>query len=157
MRLAFRIKHYFFNAFRELFVHHHGSLEFRAKIFALVISANKKVNIQNYILVKDLALEIYNNDEDRANLLLLSTKELVNKIKDPNSSLSIDSLILGLQKELKIVPRYAKKIDIDALKRFLDLADSDDTYSFQENILEFLEKLKNETLKIQPKKEIQKD
>ena len=157
MRLAFRIKHYFFNAFRELFVHHHGSLEFRAKIFALVISANKKVNIQNYILVKDLALEIYNNDEDRANLLLLSTKELVNKIKDPNSSLSIDSLILGLQKELKIVPRYAKKIDIDALKRFLDLADSDDTYSFQENILEFLEKLKNETLKIQPKKETQKD
>ena len=157
MRLAFRIKHYFFNAFRELFVHHHGSLEFRAKIFALVISANKKVNIQNYILVKDLALEIYNNDGDRANLLLLSTKELVNKIKDPNSSLSIDSLILGLQKELKIVPRYAKKIDIDALKRFLDLADSDDTYSFQENILEFLEKLKNETLKIEPKTQTQKD
>ena len=42
MRLAFKIKHHFFSAFREVFVHHHGSLEFRAKIFALVIAANEK-------------------------------------------------------------------------------------------------------------------
>jgi hypothetical protein len=153
MRLAFRIKHYFFNAFREIFVHHHGSLEFRAKIFALLIAANKKVNIQNYIFVKNIALDIYKNDEDRANLLLLSTKELVNKVKDNTNGLNIDALILSIQKELKIVPRYAKKIDIEKLREFLTLADSDDTYAFQENILEFLEKLKNETLNIKPSEE----
>ncbi len=146
MRLGFRIKHYFFNAFREIFVHHHGSLEFRAKVFALVIAANEHIKVENYILVKQTALDIYEGDEDRANLLLLSTKELVNKLKDKNG-LDIDSLIFSIQKELKIVPRYAKKIDIESLKPFLDLAENEDTFAYQNNILEFLQNLKNETLK----------
>jgi len=146
MRLGFRIKHYFFNAFREIFVHHHGSLEFRAKVFALVIAANEHIKVENYILVKQTALDIYEGDEDRANLLLLSTKELVNKVKDKNG-LDIDSLIFSIQKELKIVPRYAKKIDIESLKPFLDLAENEDTLAYQKNILEFLQNLKNETLK----------
>jgi hypothetical protein len=150
MRLGFRIKHYFFNAFREIFVHHHGSLEFRAKIFALIIAANNYIKVENYILVKQTALDIYAGDEDRANLLLLSTKELVNKVKNKNG-LDIDSLIFSIQKELKIVPRYAKKIDIDSLIPFLDLAEDEDTLAYQKNILEFLQNLKNETLKIDTK------
>jgi len=145
MKLAFRIKHYFFNAFREIFVHHHGSLEFRAKIFALLIAANEKPRVENFILVKKLALEIYKNDEDRANLLLLTTKELVEKVKK-NNGLDLDRLIATVQKELKIVPRYAKKIDIENLKNFLSLSSDDDTFAYQKNILEFLQKLKNETL-----------
>lgn len=52
MRLIFPIKHHFFSAFRELFVHHHGSLEFRAKLFALVIAANEDAKVENYITVK---------------------------------------------------------------------------------------------------------
>jgi len=148
MRLAFRIKHHFFNAFRELFVHHHGSLEFRAKLFTLMIASNEAIKVENYILVKNIALEIYKDDEDRANLLLLSTKELVNKIKE-KKGIHLDGLIFDIQKELKIVPRYAKKIDTEALEKFLDLADSEDTQIYQRNILEFLENLKKETLKIQ--------
>jgi len=151
MKLAFRIKHYFFNAFREIFVHHHGSLEFRAKIFALIIAANEKPKVDNFILVKELALKIYKDDEDRANLLLLTTKELVEKIRKQNS---LDSLIFALQKELKIIPRYAKKIDIDSLRNFLIYSNDDDTLAYQENILEFLQKLKDETLnKEESKKE----
>jgi len=146
MRLGFRLKHHFFNAFRELFVHHHGSLEFRAKLFALLIAANENIKVENYILVKKLALEIYKDDEDRANLLLLSTKELVNKIKEKKSK-NLDGLIFRIQKELKIVPRYAKKIDVEALKEFLELADTQDTKIYQQNILEFLTNLKEEILK----------
>jgi len=146
MKLSFRIKHYFFTAFREIFVHHHGSLEFRAKIFALVIGANKKPKVDNFILVKKIALEIYEGDEDRANLLLLTTKELIEKLKKHNG-LDMDQLVSNIQKELKVVPRYAKKIDIDALRNFLAFSSDDDTYHYQENILEFLEKLKEETLK----------
>ncbi len=82
MRLGFLIKHHFFSAFRELFVHHHGSLEFRAKLFALVIAANNDATVENYITVKKIGMEIYKNDEDRANLLMLSTKELVTKIRE---------------------------------------------------------------------------
>jgi uncharacterized protein YpuA (DUF1002 family) len=146
MKLAFRIKHHFFGAFREFFVHHHGSLAFRAKIFALMIAANKKIKIENYILVKELATQIYEKDEDRANLLLLTTKELVEKVKKQNS-LDFDRLVSTIQKELKIAPRYAKKIDVESLRAFLAFGSDDDTLAYQENIIEFLEKLKEETLK----------
>jgi len=126
MRLAFRLKHHFFSAFREIFVHHHGSLEFRAKIFALIIAANEKAKVESYIIVKTAALKIYNGNEERANLLMLSTKELVKKVTDDNG-LNLDTLVVNIQKELKIVPRT-------------------DTISYQENILEFLQNLKDETL-----------
>jgi uncharacterized protein YpuA (DUF1002 family) len=147
MKLAFRIKHHFFGAFREFFVHHHGSLEFRAKLFTLLIAVNKKIAIENFILVKELATKIYENDEDRADLLLLTTKELVEKVKKQNS-LNIDSLVMNIQKELKIVPRYATKIDTDLLRNFLVYSYDEDTLAYQENILEFLDKLKSDTLKI---------
>ncbi len=145
MRLGFRLKHHFFSAFRELFVHHHGSLEFRAKIFALLIAANEEATVENYVLIKNIGLKLYKDDTDRANLLMLSSKELVKKVKE-NNGLDIDSLALNIQKELKIVPRYAKKIDVDVLREFLKYTYDNDTLSYQENILEFLQKIKDETL-----------
>ena len=145
MRLSFRIKHYFFSAFREFFVHHHGSLEFRAKIFALVIAANEKAKVENFIVVKDIAMNIYNGDTDRANLLMISTKELVQKVRDDNG-LNVDNLISTILQELKIVPRYAKKIDLKALKPLTLLTHDEDTLSYQNNILEFLQTTKDEIL-----------
>lgn len=145
MRLAFRLKHHFFSAFRELFVHHHGSLEFRAKIFAIVIAANEKTKVESYVIVKDAAMKTYDGDTDRANLLMLSTKELVNKVNEDNG-LDLDTLVVNIQKELKIVPRYAKKIDIESLKPIVALSYDQDTISYQENILEFLQTLKDEIL-----------
>jgi len=158
MRLGFRLKHHFFSAFRELFVHHHGSLEFRAKIFALVIAANENAKVDNYIIVKDIGLKIYAGDTDRANLLMLSTKEMVQKVKD-NNGLNLDTLVNSIVKELRIVPRYAKKIDVDSLKPLLALTHDEDTYLYQENILEFLQTLKDETLgtKKEATKEDEKD
>jgi hypothetical protein len=147
MKLSFRIKHHFFGAFRELFVHHHGSLEFRAKIFALLIAACPSSKVDNYVTVKKLAEDIYKGDINRANLLILSTKEIVQKVKD-NNSLDLDTLVESIQKELKIVPRYAKKIDVESLKPFLDITYNQDVISYQENILEFLQTLKDDTLKI---------
>jgi len=155
MRLGFKIKHHFFSAFRELFVHHHGSLEFRAKIFALVIGADKNAMENSYMVIKNYALQIYKNDENRTNLLLLTTKELVNKVHE-NNGLDIDILISNIQKELKIVPRYAKKIDVESLKALLELTRDIDTLSYQENILEFLQTLKDETLNTK-KTQIAKD
>ena len=146
MRLSFRIKHHFFSAFRELFVHHHGSLEFRAKVFALVISANDHTTVESYIEVKKIAQELYPNDTDRVNLLMLTTKEKVKKVEE-NNGLDIDTLVSSTQKDLKIVPRYAKKIDIDELRKLLPLTYDEDALSYQENIIEFLRNLKEETLK----------
>ena len=145
MRLSFRLKHHFFGAFREFFVHHHNSLEFRAKLFALVIAANEDATVESYITVKKVAMNIYKNDEDRADLLVLTTKELVQKVKE-NNGLDIDTLIESIQKDIKEVPRYAKKIDVDSLRELLDLTYDKDTLAYQERILEFLQKLKDETL-----------
>jgi hypothetical protein len=155
MQLSFKIKHYFFSAFRELFVHHHGSLEFRAKTYALVIAANQDTREESYNIVKKIGMSIYKNDEDRANLLMLSTKELVQKVKD-NNGLDIDTLVNSIQKELKMIPRFAKKIDIDSLRPLLDITHDLDVKSYQENILEFLQSIKNETLQ-NKKSQIQKD
>lgn len=150
-----KLKHHFFSAFRELFVHHHGSLEFRAKILALVIAANEEIKDENYKVIKEIAKEIYGDDEDRINLLVLSTKELVNKVKD-NNGLDIDTLVLNIQKELKIIPRYAKKIDTKILEPLLAIPKDKDTLSYQQNIIEFLDILKEETL-TNKKNQIAKD
>lgn len=142
MNLAFHLKYRFFNAFRELFVHHHGSLEFRAKVFALLVAANENPPIESFIIVKEIGLEIYDHDEDRANLLMLTTKEIVQKIE--NNTLDIDRLVTNIQQELHIVPRYASKIDIKALKSLTLLSRDEDTIHYQERILEFLSNLKQE-------------
>ncbi len=148
MATLLSFKHKFISAFRELFVHHHGSLEFRAKIFALVIASIDDPTQNNkgaYNSVKDFAMKIY-GDENRANLLVFTTKELVQKVYNDNG-LDIDTLIANIQKELKIVPRYAKKIDVEALKPILLFTKDPDTLSYQQNILNFLQNLKDETLK----------
>lgn len=155
MRLSFRLKHHFFSAFRELFVHHHGSLEFRAKVFALIIAANNDSTVDSYIKVKEIALNIYKNDEERANLLMLTTKEKVNKVRE-NNGLDIDILVSNIQKDLKIIPRYAKKINLDELKELVLLSYDEDTISYQNNILEFLKTLKEDTLR-KKEKQIAKD
>lgn len=155
MWLSFKLKNHFFSAFRELFVHHHGSLEFRAKLFALIISSNPDIKDECYKVVNDIGMIIYKDDADRANMLVVSTKELVKKVKD-NNGLDIDTLIEHIQKELKIIPRYAKKIDIDSLKKIAALAHDRDIISYQENIIEFLQRLKDEILD-KNKKQIELD
>ncbi|MBN2782600.1 MAG: hypothetical protein JXQ66_05110 [Campylobacterales bacterium] len=145
MGLTFTLKHRFFSAFRELFVHHHGSLAFRSKLFALVISADSESTLESFMVVKKEALKIYSNDESRANLLVTYTMELVNKIHNGNG-LSIDSLVDSIVRELKFAPRYAKKIDIESLKQLLELTNNEDILTYQKNILEFLQNIKDETL-----------
>jgi hypothetical protein len=143
MGFMFRVKHHFFASFREIFVHHHGSLHFRAKIFALVIAADENARVESYIHVKNEALKIYADNEERASLLTLSTKELVQKVKNKNG-IYMDALVASIQKELKIVPRYASKIDIKSLEPLTKLSYDEDTRLYQNNILEFLQTIKEE-------------
>lgn len=154
MQLSFRIKNRFFAAFRELFVHHHGSLEFRAKVFALLIATNNNPLDSSYDIVKSIALTIYKEDEERADFLMYTTKEKVNQVNQ-NNTLDLDTLVHNIIQDLKFTPRYAKKINIEELRELLVLTQDIDTLSYQENILEFLETLKNETLA--NKKEVSKD
>ncbi len=146
MLFSSNFKHRFFSAFRELFVHHHGSLEFRAKILALLISVDIENQDDYYELIEKIAVDIYKGDKDRANLLILTVQELVKKVKD-NNGLDVDMLVLHIQNELKVVPRYAKKIDTNCLRSLLSVSKDKNISSYQENILEFLDTLKADTLK----------
>ena len=142
MALAYRLKHYLYNAFRELFIYHHSSLEFRAKVFALVIAANEHHSECEYEIIQEAGQAIY-NDEDRVNALLLTTREFVEKIHE-RDGVDLDTLIHDIVKELKIIPRYAKKINIDELTPLLSCNRDEDGVSYQKSIIAFLERLKNE-------------
>ena len=143
MRPYFKIKHYVLSAFREIFIYHHNSLLFRAKLFALLIAVDSEEYVDYYINLRSAAAKIYDN-EDRINLLMMSTKEMVKKIKK-SSDLNVDKLIESIVKELKDIPRYAKKIDTKILSSLLQVTYDEETRVYQERIVEFLEKLKAET------------
>lgn len=140
------IKHYFRSTFREFFVYHNSSLEFRAKIIALVVGANDACNTCDYDTVYEIALDIYHQDVNRATTLLHACKEYVNKVHI-NNNLGINELANDITKLLKTNPRFAMKIDTHKLQPLLKCHEEDaDSVSYQENILEFLDTLKAEHL-----------
>lgn len=142
MKFFFNLKHYLYSGLREVLVYHHNSLEFRSKIFALIIAANENPQDCEYDIVHEEGMKIY-KDEQRVNMLLHTTKEYVNKVHKKNG-LYIDDLLEDIQKELRQVPRYAHKIDIQALHPIVECSIDEDTSSYQLRMLEFLENLKEE-------------
>jgi ABC-type Mn2+/Zn2+ transport system ATPase subunit len=121
-------------------VYHNSSLEFRAKLFAAIIGANKKVDECEEKILEEVAREIYPDDEARANVLVLTTKEYVNKIIQ-NNGLDLNELILAIDHELKEVDRFCDKVDLERLQRFLICTrDDEETTLTQQRILEFLAK-----------------
>ncbi|MDF1879854.1 hypothetical protein JHD50_00825 [Sulfurimonas sp. MAG313] len=142
VKFLFKLKHYIYSGLREIFVYHHNSLEFRAKMFALIIAANENPQECEYILVHKAGMLIY-KDEERVDLLVLTTKEYVQKVHQSNG-LNIDGLVEDIQKELKQLPRYAQKIDIDLLHPIVECCIDEDTSSYQLRMLEFLQKIKED-------------
>ncbi len=131
-------KTFFLSFFRELFVYHHTSLEFRAKLFASMIASNKIDNSCEYVVLKKIAEDIYKDDEYRVDVLVHTTKEYVNKIVQ-NDSLDIDHLILDIDRELKRNKRFVNKINMDHLRSFYACNGDEDTILLQTRILEYYE------------------
>jgi hypothetical protein len=117
-------------------------LEFRAKLFAALISANEQKQECEYELVQKAGMAIYNN-EDRANSLKLTTIEFVKKAEADNG-IALDDLIDNLIKDLKEVPRYAKKIDTSLLKPLIECHNDEETRIYQMRIIELFDRLKKE-------------
>lgn len=142
MAIRFSLKQFIFNAFRELFLYHHSSLEFRAKLFAAVIAADDQASECEFDLVQKAGMKIY-DDEDRVNTLVLTTREIVNKVLK-NNGLDIDALIEDIIRDLKSVPRYALKIDLSLLEPILTCQDDPDITAYQKNILRLFGELRSE-------------
>ncbi len=130
-------KIFFLSFFRELFVYHHTSLEFRAKLFAAMIASNEVDNSCEYEVLKKIAEEIY-DDEYRINVLVHTTKEYVNKILK-NKLLDIDCLLLEIDRDLKRNARFKDKINMNHLRSFFACNGDENTVILQTRILEFFE------------------
>jgi hypothetical protein len=142
MAIRFSFKHFIFNAFRELFLYHHSSLEFRAKLFAAVIAADEQASECEFDLVEKAGMAIY-DDQDRVNTLVLTTREIADKVLK-NNGLDIDALIEDIIRDLKSVPRYALKIDLSILEPILACQDDPDITAYQKNILRLFGELHSE-------------
>jgi len=147
------LKTKFLSFFRELFIYHHKSLEFRAKVFASMIASNKKEDSVEYEILREIAKEIY-KDQYRIDVLVATSKEYVEKIINIKS-LNIDSLIKDIDKEIRKNPRYITKINIRHLKKFLvDINHThEETHLLQMRIIEYF---KNELRYYNSRKEKKK-
>jgi hypothetical protein len=134
-----RLKAWFLSFFRDIFVYHNSSLEFRAKLLAVVIGANKDIDDCEDELLQEIAKETYPNDIARVDVLINTTKEFVRKIID-NNGLNVNELILSISQDLKEVKRFHQKIDTSQLRRFLACSEENEaTHITQLRIIEFLE------------------
>ncbi|HIP18586.1 MAG TPA: hypothetical protein EYG78_04530 [Sulfurovum sp.] len=129
--------------FRELLVYHNSSLEFRAKILTLMVSSNGEICECEKQKLKEIAYKIYNEDPERAELLIETVKEYHDKIIT-NNGLDFEHLIQLVAKEVREVKRFHQKIDIGLLMELHDCIEDEEDRMFQMRIVEFLQNLKEE-------------
>ena len=131
--------------FREFLVYNHSSLEYRAKILTLIVSANGEMSECEKQKLKEISHSIYSDDQDRAELLIDTVKEYHGKIIT-NNGLNFEDLIQIVERETKGVKRFAQKIDMALLKTLSECVDEEieEDFLFQERILSFLQDLKTE-------------
>jgi len=131
--------------FREFLVYHHSSLEYRAKIFTLIVSANGEICECEKQKLKEIAHHIYGDDYERAELLIDTINEYHTKIVTKNG-LDFEHLVQLVVKETKEVKRFSDKIDMELLNKLNECVDEDNEEEvlFRKNLLEFLQNLKDE-------------
>ena len=140
MQLFQKIKHFFRYHFREFFVYHHSSLEFRAKLFAVVAGADEKFSKQEYTIIKEQAKKIY-DDPNRIETLLSTIEEYIHIIQEKNT-LGVDELAKDIEKLVRRNRRFVAKIDTALLMPLVEVQTDQDTKDYQRHIIEFLEQVK---------------
>jgi hypothetical protein len=129
-----KLKNKILSFFREFLVHGYTSLEFRAKLFAVLIYANKDYNeCEKNILLK-VAHDIY-KDSNRAEILVQTTYEFIRKIKEEH--IQIDNVVVMLNTMLQREKKFYRNIDIDELSMFLNCKASEDALVTREKIIDF--------------------
>ena len=128
-------KLHFLSIFRELFVPHYRSLEFRAKIFTAMLIAKNSILDSDYQEVEEIAKDIYKDDKKRIHILVQTVKEYVEKATQ-GSKWKLDLLLKDIDYELKMIKRYVKKIDFEHLRRLMINSDEMDAI-FQQQVYEF--------------------
>ncbi|MBD3798475.1 hypothetical protein [Sulfuricurvum sp.] len=131
-----RVRNYFFNAFREIFVYHHSSLKFRAKIYALFIAGSSEPLSHYESTLEEIAFNIYQQG-DRANALIITVKEYIKSVHT-KKHLGEEPLLIEVIQELRMVPRYALKIEPDHLEQLRECTHDQDSKIYQDRLIDFL-------------------
>lgn len=138
-----QLKRNFRKMFRELLVYHHSSLEYRAKVLTLMVSSNDEISACEEKALQEIAYEVYENEPERAELLVDTVKEYHEKIITDNG-LDFEHLVQQVERESRDVPRYVEKINFERLNILHQCMKEEDDIIFQQRILEFLQMLKDE-------------
>lgn len=132
------IKVWFLTAFREMFVYHHKSLEFRAEVFAVLIAPNcKNVKECDCEALKSIAELIYAN-KYRQEVFINTVKEYI-AVLLRNPLNAYNEAIKDINRKVKTNKEFAKKIEPELLKRFLNENLDEEKRLLQTRIYEFLE------------------
>lgn len=130
------IKNYFFSTFREVFVYHHSSLEFRAKTYAVLIGSTNEPFSQYEATLREIASEIY-SEPDRAETLILTVHEYIKKMQMKKQT-GEEALLMEVIRELRLVPRYALKIEPEHLERLAHCTVAHDSQIYLKRLIDFL-------------------
>jgi len=143
--VAKSLKRTIIKMFREFLVYHNSSLEYRAKILTLIVSADGEISECEKQKLKEIAHTIYSENQERAELLIDTVNEYHTKIIT-NNGLNFEHLIQLVLKETREVKRFASKIDMPLLRTLSECVDDDaeDDILFKERLLEFMQNLKEE-------------
>lgn len=137
MRVVLRtIRNHFFSAFREIFVYHHTSLEFRAKIYAVMIASTDEPIRHYHSALEEIASEIY-SESDRAATLVMTVQEYVSAIH-AKKMINHQTLLNDIIQELRLMPRYAQKIESEHLRKLQLCTQENDSKIYQDRIIDFL-------------------
>lgn len=137
------VKRSIMKMFREFLVYHNSSLEFRAKLLTLMVSSNGEICECEKQKLKEIAYSTYDEDHERAELLIATVKEYHEKIIT-NNGLDFEHLIQLVAKEVREVKRFHQKIDIAMLMKLHECVEGEEESLFQMRIIEFLQGLKEE-------------
>ncbi|MBN2869909.1 MAG: hypothetical protein JXK04_03035 [Campylobacterales bacterium] len=130
------LRDHFFSAFRELFVYHHTALEFRAKTYAVIIASSDEAAQHYYPVLKELADEVY-AESDRARALVITVKEYVSAVQG-KKTITEQTLLNDIIQELRLMPRYAQKIEPEHLRKLQSCTHERDSKIYQGRIIDFL-------------------
>jgi hypothetical protein len=130
------LRDHFFSVFREIFVYHHTALEFRAKTYAVIIASSEEAAHHYYPILKELAGEIY-AESDRATALVMTVKEFVSAVQS-KKTITEQTLLNDIIQELRLMPRYAQKIEPEHLRKLQSCTHEHDSKIYQERIIDFL-------------------
>jgi molybdopterin converting factor small subunit len=101
------------------------------------------VNACEEAKLKEIAKTMYPDDHDRAQILIEVVHEYYDKITE-NNNLVYDNLIRSIVEDIKLTPRFSKKIDVALFSTLKECIEDDEERIFHERIMTFLNDLREE-------------